>query len=79
MSEDAVRASPPSSACFAIAGPVDNGIGQMTNLGWTIDGPKIQKEFGWRWVIEHRIFCMKQYPSKCNAVSRASSSIEYRT
>lgn len=46
--EEAVKACPPVSACFAIAGPVENGIGQMTNLGWTIDAPLIEEQFGWR-------------------------------
>lgn len=46
--EPEVQGNYPSSACFAIAGPVQNGVGSMTNLGWVIDGPDIEKEFGWR-------------------------------
>ncbi|GMH33489.1 hypothetical protein BSKO_01323 [Bryopsis sp. KO-2023] len=46
--EPEVRDNYPSSACFAIAGPVQNGVGSMTNLGWTISGPEIAEEFRWR-------------------------------
>eukprot|EP00210_Caulerpa_lentillifera_P006914 g6611.t1 len=38
----------PSTACFAIAGPVANNQGTMTNLGWTINGTSIAQEFNWK-------------------------------
>ncbi|CAD7703316.1 unnamed protein product [Ostreobium quekettii] len=47
-SEQSVQAASPSVACFAVAGPVQNGRGQMTNLNWTIDGQEIERKYGWR-------------------------------
>lgn len=46
--QDAVKACPPTAACFAVAGPVKNGKGQMTNLPWAIDGDQVEKQLGWR-------------------------------
>jgi len=31
----------PQSACFAIAGPLQNNIGTLTNIGWQVDGDKL--------------------------------------
>ncbi len=32
----------PQKACFAIAGPVENNVCQMTNLNWVLDGRELQ-------------------------------------
>ena len=33
-------------ACFGVAGPVQNGIVQVTNLPWTVDAAQLQAELG---------------------------------
>ncbi|MBN1843668.1 MAG: glucokinase [Deltaproteobacteria bacterium] len=38
---------PISSACLAIAGPVENGRSKATNLPWTVSERKIKNRFGW--------------------------------
>ncbi|CAD7703079.1 unnamed protein product, partial [Ostreobium quekettii] len=48
VAEESVQVASPSAACFAVAGPVQNGRGKMTNLKWTIDRQEIEKKFGWR-------------------------------
>lgn len=48
VKEKSVRDYPPTAACFAVAGPVKNGKGCMTNLDWQIDSAQIQRHFGWR-------------------------------
>ena len=45
-----VAASEPQSAAIAVAGPVRDNRAVMTNLGWVIDGPELQKQFGFRCV-----------------------------
>lgn len=35
-----------SEACVAVAGPVRDGVGRMTNLDWTMDGPSLQAATG---------------------------------
>lgn len=35
-----------SQACVAVAGPVRDGVGRMTNLAWTMDGPSLQAATG---------------------------------
>ena len=39
-----------SAASFGIAGPVNAGICETTNLPWVIDSSKIREEFGWQQV-----------------------------
>ncbi|MEM9451946.1 MAG: glucokinase [Cyanobacteria bacterium P01_E01_bin.6] len=34
----------PERACFAIAGPVSNNTSSLTNLSWTLEGDRLQKE-----------------------------------
>ncbi len=38
----------PQKACFAVAGPVDknNNTCNMTNLGWNLDGNRLEKDLG---------------------------------
>lgn len=43
LEQTGVRAS---HACFAIAGPVKNGEGRLTNRGWLVSAPSIAAEFG---------------------------------
>nr|AGT99296.1 glucokinase [Parachlorella kessleri] len=43
-----VAACEPQSAAIAVAGPVRDNRAVMTNLGWVIDGPELQKQFGFR-------------------------------
>jgi glucokinase len=38
----------PSTACFAVAGPVSNNRAVLTNRGWEIDGPKLGAALGLR-------------------------------
>lgn len=38
----------PRSACFGVAGPVIANRVRMTNLGWHLDGRKLQRRFGMR-------------------------------
>lgn len=35
-----------SSACFAVAGPVKDGTGELTNRKWTVSSAELSKEFG---------------------------------
>ena len=35
-----------AAACFAVAGPVENGRGRLTNLAWTPDEAEIARRFG---------------------------------
>lgn len=37
-------ASTADAACFAVAGPVNNGVAHLTNLDWTVDGTQISRE-----------------------------------
>lgn len=37
--------SPPSTACLAVAGPVNNNSVALTNIGWIIEGHKLQNAF----------------------------------
>ena len=39
----------PDRFCVGIAGPVVNGVAELTNLSWVIDERKLEEEFG----IEH--------------------------
>lgn len=39
-----------NAAVFGIAGPVNAGICETTNLPWVIDASKIREEFGWQQV-----------------------------
>jgi glucokinase len=42
----------PGAACFGVAGPVLNGVGNITNLPWTVDAAALAKQLGVRaWVI----------------------------
>ncbi len=34
----------PEQACFAIAGPVSNNTSSLTNLSWSLEGDRLQKE-----------------------------------
>jgi len=36
------------SACFGVAGPVENHYCEVTNLPWIIDGKQIQQQFHWQ-------------------------------
>jgi glucokinase len=40
-----------SAACFAVAGPVKEGVGQLTNRNWTVSASELSKEFGMRDVM----------------------------
>jgi glucokinase len=48
----AAGASPenPRHACFGIAGPVKDGVAQVTNLPWTVDAAALQSELGFQQV-----------------------------
>lgn len=37
-------------ACMAMAGPVQENAGELTNRGWTLSGPALAREFGFRHV-----------------------------
>ena len=39
-----------SSACFGIAGPVEDGRCKTTNLPWKVEEARIKKRFGWQHV-----------------------------
>lgn len=39
------------AACFAVAGPVQNGTGRLTNSNWTISAADLSREFGLKVVI----------------------------
>lgn len=36
--------TPPDRACFGIAGPVVNNTSELTNLGWSLDAKRLEKE-----------------------------------
>ena len=37
-----------ASACFGVAGPVNNNYCEVTNLPWIVDAAQIQQQFGWQ-------------------------------
>lgn len=37
--------TPPASACFAVAGPVESGRARITNLTWEVDAATLQQRF----------------------------------
>jgi len=41
--QDAMAGERPDAACFAVAGPVEDGVCMMTNAGWTVDERAIAK------------------------------------
>lgn len=43
LDQTGVRAS---AACFAVAGPVKDGAGRLTNRDWTVSSAELSKEFG---------------------------------
>ncbi|WP_275575029.1 glucokinase [Neosynechococcus sphagnicola] len=38
----------PETACFAIAGPVVNNTSKVTNLGWSLEADRLERELGIR-------------------------------
>jgi glucokinase len=40
-----------TSACFGVAGPVQNGISRTTNLRWDVSEKKLKNRFGWDKVL----------------------------
>ena len=38
----------PSSACFAVAGPLSNNEAQIINLSWNISGKALQSKFNFK-------------------------------
>ena len=38
----------PSSACFAVAGPLSNNNAKIINLSWNISGNALQKKFNFK-------------------------------
>lgn len=42
---DAALKGPPAAACFAVAGPIERGKVQVTNLPWLMDSAAISQEF----------------------------------
>ncbi|MBI5236288.1 MAG: glucokinase [Deltaproteobacteria bacterium] len=64
--KDNKPSSPVDSACLAIACPIENNAGTLTNLGWRINGNLLQKRFGIKKVelindlagIGHGIACL---------------------
>lgn len=48
LDQTGVRAT---AACFAVAGPVKDGAGQLTNRSWTVSASELSKEFGMRDVM----------------------------
>lgn len=36
----------PSHACLAIAGPLQNNVGTLTNIGWQVDGAQLAQQLG---------------------------------
>ena len=38
----------PSSACFAVAGPLSNNKAQIINLSWNISGNALEKKFNFK-------------------------------
>ena len=37
-----------AATCFAVAGPVEGGIGTLTNLGWKVNAAAVSQQFGLR-------------------------------
>lgn len=48
LDQTGVRAT---AACFAVAGPVKDGVGQLTNRDWTVSSGELSREFGIRDVM----------------------------
>ena len=48
LQEDSVSKNKPQAASLAIAGAVEDNYCAMTNLSWIIDGPQLEKHFGFR-------------------------------
>ena len=44
--DDARIREAPAAACFGVAGPVRDGISQLTNVPWTADAREIRERFG---------------------------------
>ena len=44
--EDAGTRETPAAACFGVAGPVRNGVSQLTNVPWAADAGEIGDRFG---------------------------------
>jgi glucokinase len=39
-------AGPPSAGCFAVAGPLLDNVGTLTNIGWRVDGAQLAQRLG---------------------------------
>ena len=44
--DDAGTREAPAAACFGVAGPVRNGVSQLTNVPWAVDAREIGDRFG---------------------------------
>ena len=44
--DDAGARGVPEAACFGVAGPVRDGVSQLTNVPWTADAREIRERFG---------------------------------
>ena len=44
--DDAGAREAPAAACFGVAGPVRNGVSQLTNVPWAVDAREIGDRFG---------------------------------
>ena len=44
--DDAGAREAPEAACFGVAGPVRDGVSQLTNVPWTADAREIRERFG---------------------------------
>jgi glucokinase len=53
----------PGRACLAIAGPVSDGVGRVTNAGLTADAAELQRELGLA-----RVVVMNDFAALANAV-----------
>ncbi len=50
LNEECKDLSLPNSACFGVAGPVNNGIGKITNLNWEISAFELTKNFNLKYL-----------------------------
>ena len=44
--DDAGAREAPAAACYGVAGPVRNGVSQLTNVPWAVDAREIRDRFG---------------------------------
>ncbi len=48
LKKECKNINPPSSACFAVAGPLSNNNAKIINLSWNISGNALQRKFNFK-------------------------------